>query len=321
MSLGLGFSSLAAALMLSSTASAHISLERGGTHKSRYGDGELKGPPCGRAGGTRGSNIYTYEPGQTITVKWVEFIPHPGYFRFAFDQDGDDDFKDPQSITPLDPNRGCPASNLGDDNKPRDECMNDDFYNSPSVLPGLDNLYPHVMAPAGMEYSQEVKLPDVECDNCTLQLIQVMEDPVHGPYNTTVGPTNDLEDVYHTCIDLVLKKGAAASGGSGADDNAEADAGVAGRASGAAGGSAGADSSAAAGSPAASGSSSAAGSSAAAGHGGGSAAEAGSSAPASDSDDGGCTVAHRPRSPLTAAWALPVLGMLLLRRARRRKRC
>ena len=300
MSLGLGLSSLAAALMLTSTASAHISLERGGTHKSRYGDGQLKGPPCGMAGGTRGTNIYTYEPGQTITVKWVEFVPHPSYFRFAFDQDGDDDFKDPESITPLDPNRGCPATNLGDDNKSRDECMKDDFYNSPAVLPGLDNLYPHVMSTAGMEYSQDVKLPDVECDNCTLQLIQVMEDPIHGPYNTTIGPTNDFEDVYHTCIDLVLKKGAsAANGGSGG--NAMAGSAGSRSAAGQSGGAAGATSMSAAGSSAA-----------AAGASGGMAAP-------SSSDDGGCTVTRRRGSPLTAAWALPALAWFALRRVRRKR--
>lgn len=317
MSQGLGLSSLAAALLLTSTASAHISLERGGTHKSRYGDGQLKGPPCGMAGGTRGTNIYTYEPGQTITVKWVEFVAHPGYFRFAFDQDGDDDFKDPQSITPLDPNRGCPATNLGDDNKSRDECMKDDFYNTPAVLPGLDDLYPHVMSTAGQEYSQDVKLPDVECDNCTLQLIQVMEDPIHGPYNTTVGPSNDLEDVYHTCIDLVLKKGAsAANGGDGADAGTMNghDAGAAGSSSGAAGSVSAAGKSG--GAPGGT-SSGTGGRSAAAGAAAGS---AGTTPAASSSDDGGCTVTRRRGTPLSAAWALPVLAWFALRRARRKHR-
>ena len=72
--------SLATAL-LAAPAHAHISLERGGTHLSRYGDSEIKAGPCGRAGGTRGTHIYTYEPGQTITVSIVEYISHPSYFR------------------------------------------------------------------------------------------------------------------------------------------------------------------------------------------------------------------------------------------------
>src|SRR5262245_33062016 len=89
-------------------AHAHLSLEQAGTHMSRYGDGEIKDGPCGRDGGTRGEHVYTYEPGSTITIKAKEFIPHPGYFRIAFDNDGDDDFLEPRSIKPVDPERACP---------------------------------------------------------------------------------------------------------------------------------------------------------------------------------------------------------------------
>ncbi|MCA9560948.1 MAG: hypothetical protein KC583_20510, partial [Myxococcales bacterium] len=42
-----------------------------------------------------------------------------------------------------------------------------------------------------------VTLPDVECDNCTLQVIQVMFDK---PPQTS--PGNDL---YYQCADLVLR--------------------------------------------------------------------------------------------------------------------
>jgi uncharacterized protein (TIGR03382 family) len=179
---------------------AHISLEQGGTHLSRYGDGELKAAPCGRAGGTRGTHIYTYEPGATITVSLVEFVSHPSYFRIAFDDDGDDGFKEPASILPIDPNRKCPDG-------PGDHCGASDFYNTPAVLPNMDNLNPHLgTIGAGPKYTWQVKLPDVECTNCTLQVIQVMEDDTfHGPYDPTPGV--GVEDLYHQCIDLVLKRG------------------------------------------------------------------------------------------------------------------
>src|SRR5262245_8115038 len=102
----LGGASLAfAAVAVARPASAHISLEAAGTHNSRYGDGLIKDGPCGKAGGTRGTNVYTYAPGQTITVSLRETIPHPSYFRFAFDNDGDDGFIEPASILPIDPNR------------------------------------------------------------------------------------------------------------------------------------------------------------------------------------------------------------------------
>jgi hypothetical protein len=194
-----------AAVGVAIPASAHISLEQGGTHMSRYGDGALKEGPCGKAGGKRGTNVYTYEPGTTITVSLVEFIPHPGYFRFAFDDDGDDGFKDPVSILPVDPKRKCPDG-------PGDHCGTSDFYNTPSVLPEMDNLNPHLSRDALPKNTFQVKLPNVECSNCTLQVIQVMEDDdSHGPFDTTPGV--GVSDVYHQCIDLVLKHGAPADPG------------------------------------------------------------------------------------------------------------
>jgi hypothetical protein len=173
--LGTSVAVAAAVVAMARPAAAHISLEEGGTHKSRYGDGEIKAGPCGKTGGTRGTNVYTYAPGQKITVAVIETIPHPGYFRFAFDNDGDDAFIEPRSIKPIDPKRKCP-------NDPTDKCGMSDFYNSPAVLPNMDNLSPHLTATFGTKYSWEVTLPDVECTNCTLQLIQVMEDDLtHGP--------------------------------------------------------------------------------------------------------------------------------------------
>src|SRR4051812_4513929 len=82
-------------------AQAHISLDRAGTHKSRYGDGFQKEGTCGKPNGKRGTNVYTYEPGETITVKVAEIVPHPSYYRVAFDNDGDNDFLDPRSIKPI----------------------------------------------------------------------------------------------------------------------------------------------------------------------------------------------------------------------------
>ena len=203
--------SLVAAFSAAS-ASAHISLDQAGTHKSRYGD-EQKVAPCGRANGTRGENVYTYTPGETITVTFKEYIPHPGYYRFAFDDDGDNDFVDPVSIKPVDPARPCPLNAT-------DQCGESDFYNNATVLPGMDDLEPHLAGASKGTYSFEVKLPNVQGENCTLQLIQVMDDTIHGAYNTD--PTEgSLPDVYHQCIDLKLvgavgTGGAGGSGGSGA---------------------------------------------------------------------------------------------------------
>jgi hypothetical protein len=192
----LGLAAALFGLLGASQARAHISLEQAepATHASRYGDSDIKATPCGRDGGTRGTNVYTYEPGQTITVNVKEFVPHSGYFRIAFDNDGDDSFEDPQSIDPVE--RACAQGET--------RCGQSDFYNNATVLPGLDNLEPHGGGTEIKTWSWQVTLPAVECDNCTLQIIQVMED--HGQYLLD-------NDVYHTCIDLVLARGASGDAG------------------------------------------------------------------------------------------------------------
>jgi MYXO-CTERM domain-containing protein len=208
-------STLALAVTLSGVvASAHISIERGGTHNSRYPERDQKLGPCGRATGAHGDGpVYTYEPGQTITVRFKEVIPHPSYFRFAFDTDGDDGFKMPASIQPIDPTRACPYNAA-------DQCGASDFYNTPEVLPNMDNIGRHLsnqLPPDGL-WEFQVKLPDVECSKCTLQLIQVMEDVIHGAYNPAPGHPADtayIEDNYRQCIDIVLKRGGAGTGGTG----------------------------------------------------------------------------------------------------------
>ncbi|MDD9935803.1 MAG: MYXO-CTERM sorting domain-containing protein [Myxococcales bacterium] len=178
-------------------AAAHIDADQAGTHLTRYGAANIKQGPCGLTGGERGTNIYTYEPGETITVSVTEYIGHPGYFRIAFDDDGDDDFVNPQTVDPI--NRECMPD-------PADKCGASDFFNNDTVL--MDNLDPHDYPPFGMQptYTWEVTLPDVECDNCTLQILQVMTDPpgIHAPYD----PSYTSDDLYYQCIDLVLKRGA-----------------------------------------------------------------------------------------------------------------
>ncbi len=183
---------LSLSFTVAAPAMAHIDLDSAGSHLSRYGRKLIKQGPCGKTDGLRGKNVYTYAPGETIEVKISEFIPHPGYFRIAFDDNGDDGFVNPQTVLPL--NREC----LDD---PADKCGATDFFNNETVL--MDNLNPHKRG-FPKNYSWKVKLPDVTCDNCTLQVIQVMTDeyPIHAPYD----PNYLGDDVYYQCIDLVLKK-------------------------------------------------------------------------------------------------------------------
>jgi hypothetical protein len=153
----------AALLTVALPASAHVRLEY---PASRYGD-EMKSGPCGRAGGVRTTRITTFRPGQTVTVIFDEIIDHPGYFRIAFDRSGDGAL-------------GPPVWN------------GTAFVNPPNV----EVLQDLIANPPGLTHGESrVQLPDIECDTCTLQLIQVMTDKP---------PFDGLDDFYYQCADLRL---------------------------------------------------------------------------------------------------------------------
>ena len=143
---------LALVLALGSTATAHIALRSPAPRTA-----DQKAGPCGAAGSTRGTNVTTYAPGETITVEWDETVGHPGHYRIAFDDDGNDAFQNP---------------NMPDDN-------------FPSTL--VDQITDR---DGETHYTQTVTLPATPCTNCTLQLVQVMTTAV--PYNSFYFQCADL---------------------------------------------------------------------------------------------------------------------------------
>jgi MYXO-CTERM domain-containing protein len=134
---------LASLLVLAGTAHAHIQMTSPSPRSL-----DQKAPPCGRSGSTRGSVVTTFQPGETITVTWDETVDHPGHYRIAFDDNGDDIFQNP--------------------NNP------DDNFASTLMEPIADKV--------GGKYTAQVTLPTTPCTNCTLQLVQVMTTQV--PYNS-----------------------------------------------------------------------------------------------------------------------------------------
>lgn len=129
---------------------------------------ELKTGPCGAAGSTRGSNVTVLAPGATIEVKWTETVNHPGHYRVSFDPDGQD------FTVPLDFN---------------------DFSQTMNVL--VDNIPDR--AGSQLVYKQMITLPNMTCENCTLQVIQMMTDKA---------PYGDGNDLYFQCADIALRNGA-----------------------------------------------------------------------------------------------------------------
>lgn len=169
----LGLPVIVLAVGLAGPAAAHLGLRY---PASRYGDDVLKVPPCGMLRGERTENATELKAGAQIEVVWDEYVDHPGHFRISFDDDGDDDFVDPACLD------GC------DTTTPEIE-----LYSNRTVL--LDGI---ADTPLGGQSSAIVTLPDVECERCTLQVIQVMYDK--PPY---VSPGNDI---YYQCADLVLRR-------------------------------------------------------------------------------------------------------------------
>lgn len=191
----------ATGIVLSAEA-AHAHIIMDGELKGREGD--QKSAPC--EGLARSADPYVFEPGATITLAAIEAIGHDGYFRISFDDDGTD-FVDPQSIAPINPDRyGAGKKCLGTAD---DRCGKSDFCSVSSTGKGArvlwDQLDPHLGTDVSFGQTREwtVKLPNVECDNCTLQVMQVMEDPADGAH----GPFDGEGDLYYRCVDIVLKKG------------------------------------------------------------------------------------------------------------------
>jgi hypothetical protein len=140
-----------------------------------------KDGPCGQVTSVRGSNVQVFEPGATITVTWAETINHPGHYRISFDADGED-FTIPPDYNDFSLSENVIAENIAD----------------------------------GMT-AQTITLPDIECENCTLQLIQMMTDKP---------PYGDGNDIYFQCSDIALRSGGVPGPDAGGGNPADPDAGI-----------------------------------------------------------------------------------------------
>lgn len=173
---------LAVVVLAAVPAIAHIELDEPQVRYSNVPSEQNKSCPCGDTSVFAGrenatcalqtsdanrdaGRVTTYRAGETITVRWLETVGHTGRHRIAFDPDGADlaDFNANILADVADPSGN--AGNIGDLN----------------------------------HWEQQVTLPTTPCDNCTLQLIQVMNG------NTTdavLDPTGS--NTYFQCADLIL---------------------------------------------------------------------------------------------------------------------
>ena len=160
--------------LLAPAASAHIELR---DPPARYEitnfDTGIKSCPCGLGSSNRTCNLAVdssdpdrsarvsrFEAGSTITLVFDEFVDHAGRFRVAFDPDGAD---------------------MADFNA--------------NVLEDI----PDPAGTGGQTWEIQVTLPNMTCENCTLQLVQAME----VDENTPIADPAPISS-YYSCVDLQL---------------------------------------------------------------------------------------------------------------------
>ena len=135
----------------------------------------LKQRHCGDPAAPRQANPTVRAPGAPYTVVWYETIDHPGHYRISWSMNNGTDFFVPPNAT---------ATTVGMD----PTVMID-------LIPDVQGNFPGGL---GRKYTQQITLPNVECSNCTLQVIQLMTDK--PPYTTAT--TSD--DIYYQCADFIL---------------------------------------------------------------------------------------------------------------------
>jgi hypothetical protein len=161
----------ASATLIAADAAAHIDL-----HTPPMRDGDQKVGPCeGEAAGAR----VDLTAGDTFSITWDETIQHPGHFRIAIDEDGEDGFATSETLAEF------------------DNIMGEGGIILVESVPDGDGDQ--------QAYEHDITVPNVNCEECTLQLVQVM----------TENATLDLaEDLYFRCADIRIT-GASGEGGSG----------------------------------------------------------------------------------------------------------
>jgi hypothetical protein len=173
------------ALAAPAVVSAHFILQepKGWIEENNLGDPQKLGP-CGGTSANAGkpTGVVTAVPGgELLHVKVKETVYHPGFYRVALVRDRKDLPADPEDVVKDGPRGPVSVSGKVDKNP------------KPPVL--MDGVFEHRVRVPGQEFDTYVKIPNINCDHCTLQIIQFMEE--HG-----VNP--DGRFTYHHCADLKI---------------------------------------------------------------------------------------------------------------------
>lgn len=145
-----------------------------------------KAGPCGGSNNDWGEESYIITPvegGSMIPLRVRETIYHPGHYRVALAVNSPTELP-PDPVTETIPSDRGPWSVSAE-------------IQDPAVPPVLaDGLFEHHERPDEIQtYETEIRIPNINCDKCTLQVIQWMAD--HA-YNNPGGYS------YHHCANLAI---------------------------------------------------------------------------------------------------------------------
>ena len=145
-----------------------------------------KAGPCGGSNNDWGEESYIITPvdgGSMIPLRVRETIYHPGHYRIALAVNSPTELP-PDPVTETIPSDRGPWSVSAEIQDPVE----------PPVL--ADGLFVHNERPDEIQtYETEIRIPNINCDKCVLQVIQWMAD--HA-YNNPGGYS------YHHCANLAI---------------------------------------------------------------------------------------------------------------------
>ena len=142
--------------------------------------------PCGgtsKDAGTPTNAITAFRGGDMLHIKIQETVFHPGHYRVALS------VKDRAEL-PADP----PTTTRDTEKGPWSVSAPIDANPKPPVL--ADGLFVHTTPQEKGSFQEtDIKLPNINCDKCTVQVIQWMGNHGHNP---------DGDYSYHHCADVKI---------------------------------------------------------------------------------------------------------------------
>lgn len=148
--------------------------------------------PCG--GNAEGPGVSTNaiteaRGGDMLHIKIIEAVFHPGHYRVAMAVNSLDEL-------PPDPETTKKSSPRG----PVSASAKIETEIKPPML--ADGLFVHTERPApGSFHETDIRLPNINCDNCTLQVIQWMAEH-RGRPGAALNPDGDYS--YHHCAHVKI---------------------------------------------------------------------------------------------------------------------